>query len=185
MIKYRKPAGIILSIILILVWGYFVWDVNVRYPNPEEKIIRPGETGLYKGLNFQAGNINIYTKSEFEKLYDFSSGEDEDGTYIVAEAVFENKTEETIVLSEDQPLYWPVEVGYQRGSNIEYGSFQALNRNYSGNTVLKPGEKMEVSLTFYIHQSALAYDEIKREDIRIVYSYYPTKNYILLNGQED
>lgn len=185
MIRYKKLAGIILVVILFLIWGYFVWDMNVRYPNPEEKVLRPGEQALYQGLTLYAGDIEVYTREEFEELYEYSSGSDENGTYIVAEAVLENNTEETIALSENQPLYWVVEVGYKCHNASEYVSFQILNKEYSSITVLKPGDVMELKIPYYINPIAATYDVIRKEDIRIVYSYYPTKNYILLNGQEE
>lgn len=183
MIRYKRIILIVLIALLFGLWGYLVYDMNVRYPNPEEKILRNGEQTLYKGLTLTAGDISVYSRKELEERYDYAGVESTDGTYILAEVTLENNTEDKIFLSGDQPLYWVAEIGYLCCNGINMGLSQFFKTDY--NIMLNPGESTELILPYYIFNINGTYDQIKKEEIRIVYSYYPTKNYIVLEPQEE
>ncbi|MCI8365890.1 MAG: hypothetical protein HFG34_13240 [Eubacterium sp.] len=182
MINYKKYTILILAVPVFLIWGYLVWDINDRYPNPEEKILLAGEQARYQGILLTAGDIKIYSSAEFDALYDYSSGDEKIGTYIVIQAELKNDTEETIILSENQPLYWIAEVGYRCSNAVNIDTFQILNKDYTGMVLIEPGEVFKVELPYFIYSINASYDVIKKQDIRVVYSYYPTKNYILSKG---
>ena len=82
MINYKKMAVILAGIILTGIWLFFTIDINRRYPNPEEKQLKTAEKGYYKGMELEVGEIELYTKEEYENRYGVAASMTEPGTYI-------------------------------------------------------------------------------------------------------
>lgn len=66
------------------------------------------------------------------------------------------------------------------GSDLEV--FLALNPDYSSS--IPAGEKMELKIAYCILNEYMTLEEIQNTDIKIVYSYYPTKNYFFYPAEE-
>jgi hypothetical protein len=178
MINYKKIAGVMAGILIFGVWGYFVHDINTRYPNAKEQELRNGKQGMYKGLVLSAKNIEVYTKEAFEDKFNYTGGKSDEGTYVLAYLSLTNDTKETIVLENDQPLYWIAEVGEKTSNACDYDAFQKLNGSYD--VLIDEGETLNIRLPYYFMNQMIDYKDVIEEQIRIVYSYYPTKNYMIM-----
>ena len=108
--RYRKWVILIVCLLLFGVWAYFVYDVNERFSNPENRIVEQGQTASYKGLTIAPGEVEILSYQEMVERYpDFDSTYDEMGEeaeetihemahyhYILVHLSIENPTDEKI-----------------------------------------------------------------------------------------
>lgn len=193
--RYRKWVILIVCLLLFGVWAYFVYDVNERFSNPENRIVEQGQTASYKGLTIAPGEVEILSYQEMVERYpDFDSTYDEMGEeaeetihemahyhYILVHLSIENPTDEKISFGKESITLWPIEVGVQ-GNGMDPFMLMYFNPGYDGSFTAH--EKMDMILPYTIYTEYLTLEEIKKEDIRVVYSYYPTKNYIFYEGGE-
>ena len=56
-----------------------------------------------------------------------------------------------------------------------------LNPEYTGS--FEAGAELEVKLVYPIADRYLSWEKLNNSDIKIIYSYYPTKNYILYEAK--
>lgn len=189
--RFRKIVFVLVLTVILIFWGHGVYRINHAYPNPENKEYKEGEVTSYKGLQMKVGALEVYSPQQLEEAYpDIKAYYDEKpeereyaqaNTWFVVQVVLENTSEEDITMYYSSVNYWTVEVGtVGNGSSME--EFMVLNPQYS-NTV-RAGEKMEVLVPYNIGKEYITMEEIEDEDIKIVFSYYPTKSYMLYKSDE-
>ena len=143
-------------------------------------------------MKLTVGDVEIYTTKEFIEKYpnvqsefDFLGDNYLDSlnySYVIANITVENDTENIIKSGKiDRITSWVIETD-MKGNGMDMFSFMALNPDSDGS--FAAGEKQELKLPFYVSEEWTEYEKIKKEDIKIVFSYYPTKSYILYEGEK-
>lgn len=182
--KY-KITGMTLAVVALISGILMIYQVNQTYPNPQHEVIRPGEIAKYKGLVLYAGNIEVYETGEVKTVYTDVDEElfEEDAYWVIINVELENQTEEEIKLTKERLTDWRLEAGVHM-NGISAGAFMQLNPDFHSDW--KAGEKQSVKLPFSIWKKSLEQtgQVMKETDIMLVYSYYPTKNYILYEAKE-
>ena len=182
-------------LVLFSIWGYYTWEINAMYPNPENIPVQQGETFTYKGASITATDMQVYQFDELMTAYpDLSNAYDimgeegytqkesaKENNYFTATLNVENNSNEVVTFSKESILYWVIEIGVERNS-ADFFYFQTLNPSYTSK--LQPGEHEEVILCYGILKDYLSFTDIKNSDIKLVYSYYPTKNYVLRKAND-
>ena len=96
MINYKKMAVILAGIILTGIWLFFTIDINRRYPNPEEKQLKTAEKGYYKGMELEVGEIELYTKEEYENRYGVAASMTAEASALIDENKFKSLTSSSV-----------------------------------------------------------------------------------------
>jgi hypothetical protein len=195
MIRYRRIILSVVLIVIIGVWGYFTYNINKSYPNPKNISVRQGEEFKYKGADITVDEMNVYTFDELIKKYpELQTAYDvmgEDGenqkkeakkfNYFVSIMNVKNNQSKTINFGKESIPNWVMEISpYANGMDFFY--FQTLNEGYT--KVLDSGEMEQVILCYGILDEYVSIEKMRSSDIKLVYSYYPTKNYVLRKGGE-
>ena len=188
MIRYKK---IIIGIIVLALFScsvFMIYNVNSVFPNTDEKIYRTGDETRYRGLKLTVGEMNIYTEDEFAEKYPDTKDINEmfnyenAKNYVVVNITLENDTDENIQFGKFGSVTgWVVET-CMNANGIDNFVFSVLNPSYS--RLILSGAKKEIILPFEIPEEWATYDELRESDKKIIYSLYPTKSYILLEGEE-
>lgn len=172
-------------LILTMVCGYMIYRINIMYPSPENVAYQPGDTAKYKGMFMHMGEIELYDSEEAAKTYpelaDLIRGETEQKNWFIVNLELENSTEQKISFGKESIAMCVIEVGLE-SNGIGFQEFMALNPDYKSS--LEPGESMQVKLPYSIWEKYISPEEVENTDIKLVYSYYPTKNYILYSAEE-
>lgn len=194
MIPYKKILAVIISLVLIGVLGYYIYDINAMYPNPKNIAVRQGQSFNYKGATVETTDMQVYgfeelikEYPELETAYDVMGEEGEkqkksakDYNYFCVEMNVRNNQSQTINFVKEGITNWVMEIStYANG--MDYFYFQTLNKNYK--RILEPGEMEQVFLCYGILDGYVSLQQMKADDIKLVYSYYPTKNYVLKEGE--
>lgn len=184
---YKKIIIGIVSLVLLACSAYMIYNVNSVFPNADCKAYVTGDETRYRGLKLTVGDIEIYTQEELEEKYPAVKNINPEfenvgaGNYIIANITLENDTDETVQLGKlGSVTGWAVEKDMY-GNGISYFTFLELNPSYG--TSFSSGQKKELILPFRIGEEWVAYDELIQGDIKIIYSFYPTKAYILYEGK--
>ncbi len=168
--------------------GVRIASINKVFPSPENKVYREGETFHYKGLEAKAGEVEIYNREEIKVAYPgidmedevLENGQTEEVTYIVANVEISNKTENTISMGKTGVAQWILEAGlYANGA--DYTSFLSLNPSYS--RTFYAGDTKTIKIVFTIRNEYMTKRELEETPLKVVYSYYPSKNYIYYEGK--
>ncbi len=182
-------------LLVFCIWGYFVYRVNAEYPNPKHKAYEAGDVTQYKGLNLTVGSAEVYSYGEFVNAYpQVKSAYDKFGeqggalrndmmkyNIVVAHATLENPSDRTIDLGKERVTSWKLEVENESNGCSQF-EFDVLNPTYS--TTVKAHEKQDVIFVFSLLDEFLTLEELKCEDVKIVFSYYPTKSYMLFKAAD-
>ena len=188
----KRNVGIFIAGILLLVWAYFTYDVNKRFPNPKNISLKAGETTDYKGIKLSAGEeIEIYDYDglvkqypQLELVYDLMEDEKEmagDAYFFLAPVTFHNPTKQEWNMGKESIIMWVLETG-NTNNGVDYFVFSELNPDYSG--TLEPGETMEIKLPFSITKDYITMEKAMKWDKKIIYSYYPAKNFLYYPGEK-
>lgn len=187
--RYKKIIiGIAVTAFLICS-GFMIYNVNSVFPNTDDKEYMTGDETRYKGLKLTVGETGVYTREEFIKKYPAGAENygpipeyTEEHNYVVAEIILENDTDETVSIGKFSTVtFWQIEADFN-GNGMDYGKFMVLNPTYS--LSFQSGTKQELILPFMIPEEWISYEKLKQSDIKIIYSFYPTKCYILYEGEE-
>ena len=187
----KKNMGLFFLCVLFIVWAYFTYDVNRRFPSPENVSTQPGETTSFKGIKLTSGDMEIYDYEglinqypQVETAYYIMDEERklaEDAYHFIIPVTIENSTENPWSIGKEGILSWVMETG-TTNNGMDFFSFEELNPDYDGN--LEPGESQEIRLTFSIIKDYMTMEEAIKWDKKIIYSYYPSKNYLYYPGEE-
>ena len=194
----KKIIAVVTVGILLFVASFVqIYALNKNFANPENIPLEKSETSFYKGLKITPTDLCIYTWDELNEKYPawaecyifqntFESIEDEsedkggkDINFILCKVEVENDTEYEIELVKDKFLYWIIEAGYVV-NGMDPMTYEALNDEETCR--FNPGDVKTVYLPYQIWKEDLPTDELKKTDIKIVYSYYPTKNYLFFKS---
>ena len=185
---YKKIIIGIAALELLSCSAYMIYNVNSVFPNADSKAYRTGDVTRYRGLKLTVGEVGIYTQEELEEKYpdvkniDSSFQYDGNGNYVIANITLENDTDETVELGKlGSVTGWVIETDMY-GNGMSYFTFLELNPSYGGQSFSK-GQKQELILPFHLGEEWITYDKLTQEDIKIIYSFYPTKAYILHEGK--
>lgn len=184
----KKNAMIFFLCLLFILWGYFTYDVNRRFPNPENIKAEQNETVDYKGISMFAKDMEIYPYDrlmerypQLEQVYDLMEVEDEkNDIYFIVPVTIENRTKDVWKQGKESIGEWVLEVG-EESNGVDYFYFLEMNPDY--HKTLEPGESQNIIIPFSINEDYLTLEEAVSEDKKIVYSYYPTKNYLFYPGE--
>lgn len=184
---YKKIVIGVVILAALLCSAFMIYNVNSVYPGAVDKPYRTGDETRYRGLKLTVGEIEVYTKEEFEEKYpdvkNISSEFQNSSAcnYVTAKIILENDTDETIKFGKFGAVTgWVVEAAVH-GNGMAYMEFLTLNPSYS--TSFSGGQRQELILPFSFSEEWITYDELKQEDIKIIFSFYPTKSYILYEGK--
>lgn len=182
---YKKMLVVILPFICIACIA-MIYNVNRVYPMPKDIFYTEGETAVYKGLDISIGEIELYQNEQVQTVYPEiysgfdSSGKDTDTNIIIANIKIKNTTDRKISLRKEGIVTWPVEAAYV-GNDVDLSCFMMLNPEYTGS--FEAGAELEVKLVYPIADRYLSWEKLNNSDIKVIYSYYPTKNYILYEAK--
>lgn len=186
--RYKKIIIVVVVLVFFLVSIFMIYNINTVFPSAVEKAYRVGDTTRYKGLKLTVGDVEIYTEEEImEKYPDIQSGLEKEryvndkSTYIIANFTLENDTDEAVSFGKlDHILYWVIETNMDR--NGASPLFFQLNPEFDSS--FSSGEVQEIKLLYQISEVWTSYEEIIHSDKKIVFSYYPTKSYLLYKGEK-
>lgn len=200
MTRFKKMILIVFCLLVLGsaggVWGYMVYMVNQNFPAAENIAITEGEEGRYKGLRLTAGEMEIYDYEEAVSKYpalisSYDSMETE-GTavledmknyyYVFVHMNIRNTMNQTLDFGKESILYWPIEVGSVISNCMDMFQFTQLNPMYSRS--FDENEELDMVLPYAIYKEYISLEDLKQSEIKIVYSYYPTKNYMLYQEAE-
>lgn len=183
MIRFKKIMIILIICVLTTVCIVRIYHINNRYPDPENIAVRQGETTIYKGMKLTAKELEIYTEKElldkYPKLADsWERNEDTKAafTYIIANMNLKNESQQDISLGKSSITHFFLEINNVEGNAVSQGDFIILNPDYKN--TFQAGSESDIKLVYEISDMYMTYNEIKGSRIKIVYSYYPTKNYL-------
>lgn len=189
---YKKIIIAVTALIFFIVSGFMIYNVNTDYPNAEEKAFKVGEVTRYKGLKLTVGELEIYTEKELIEKYEDTNIAEQiikgnldaaESTYIIANVTLENDTDETITFGKLDSLgYWIIEVGMTSNGTLNFQ--YVINPNWDSLKSYSVGEVQNVKLLYCLTKNKISYDQIKQSDVKIIFSYYPTKNYLLYEGEK-
>ncbi len=184
-----KKRNIILfcCIIICSIWGYLVYDVNKRFPEPKNYVGQLNETIDYYGLSAVLKNVYYYEFDELLKIYpelkndlNRTWGEDlsyfYDSTYVLVELYLKNSAKNLVNLGdlEKTPERMTLELGaYSNGC----ASFIYSCINKEVNNIFEQNTERVVYLPFSIYKQYMDMEEIKTYDVKICYQFYPEKRY--------
>lgn len=177
------------AVIFLVVSVFMIYNVNSVFPNTEDEAYRTGDETRYRGLKLTVGEIGVYTEEDAVEKYpaiedaQFYEGTDKGRyNYVIAKIVLENDTDETVTFGKFGSVGdWAIEAGLN-GNGMDMFIFLALNPTYHKSFL--SGDKQELILPFGISKEWITYEELKKEDIKIIYSFYPKKIYILYEGDK-
>lgn len=178
-----------LVIFLLVIWAYFVLDINMAYPSPQNQEYKEGDTFDYYGLKVTAKEIDVFDYDEFcqeiEGFREYSEDGDvfENSIYFLIHLHVENPTKEDKKFKYGGFASWMLEV-----DNCSNGMSEELAYivDYS-NDVYKAGSDMDIVLPYYLYKENIkckSKDELLQHDIKIVAKYYPQKKYICYKGED-
>ena len=188
----------IVGIVLICVWGSMTYRINKAYPNPENIPVKLGERTKFHGAFLTGESAEVLSPEEMlenypqltdtyeimgeeiskEMLQDFQQY-----NYMLVKVKLVNGTDCDINFGKNgDALYWIFEEGRESNAQ-EMFLFQTLNPEYSGSGI-KANSEQEVILVSSIMKMYQSLEELKKQEIKVVYSYYPTKNYISILPEE-
>lgn len=190
--KRRKIYIFLLFLIGIICYVYFVYDINKRFPSPENYVVKEGESFLYQGIYMDVEKHEFLTYSQLnEKYHPVEAGvledlfyEKKNGYYLCQYLKIHNTQNEEIDLKSAYDIgNWCYE------SRKDYNGMTFVGCVMDGELTVEkggisvqPGESKEVMLCYYIGREGKDIKTVKKENFKIVYSLYPTKNYILVKG---
>ena len=194
---FKRIMTLAAGIMLIGVWLFLVIRINTIYATPKEYPVREGEECKYRGLTITVGDIHFCTYDELIEMWqelkvsdDMSemvqalmmSEEDARRSYFITiEYDIENRTNEVLSTTNGkESMNMVIEVGASANSS-QYSFGKILNKNMTD--FFQPGEKYHVRQVYSFYD-VLSADLIKKSDIKIVYSLYPTKNYFYYPADE-
>lgn len=184
---YKKIITGIVVFMLLICSAYMIYNVNSVFPKADSKAYRTGDETRYRGLKLTVGEVEIYTQEELEEKYPAIKNINPEfknvgvNNYVIANITLENDTDETIELGKfGSVTSWVIETVLY-GNGINYFTFLELNPSYS--TSFSTGQKQELILPFCVGEGWATYDELMQGNIKIIYSFYPTKVYILYEGK--
>lgn len=195
MTHFKKIAVIIFLVIIAGIWGYMVYQINANYPASKNIAITEGEEGRYKGLRIIPEDLEICSYQEaidkYPDLFSSYSSLDEEGTsltgemdlynYVFVHIKIRNTMNTELSMGKESILYWPIEVNGTESNCMDMFQFTQMNPFYS--KTFEGGKELELILPYAIYSEYVSLEELKKSELKIVYSYYPTKNYILYEGE--
>ena len=179
---YYKKIIIGAAVLIFFAFSVFmIYNVNSVFPNAEDKAYRTGDEIRYRGLKLTVGEIEVWTQEEFQEKYHAIQKNDSDCNYVIAKITLENDTDKIIKFGKfGSVTHWVIETGIN-GNGMDQLLFIELNPSYA--TSFSSGQKQELILPFYLSEEQITYYELMQEDKKIIYSFYPTKAYILHEGR--
>lgn len=188
MMRYKKIIIGTVALLFLAVSVFMIYNVNSVFPNTEDKAYRTGDETRYRGLKLTVGEIEVYTEEEAVEKYpaikDTQLYETDKGkfNYVIANITLENDTDDVITFGKFGSVgQWCIEAGLE-GNGMSYFDFLALNPTYHKS--FSVGDKQDIILPFTLSKKWITYEELKKEDIKIIYSFYPEKIYILYEGKK-
>ena len=190
----RKWIILLISGILLVLWGFFTYDINQRFPNPENIGVKQGETVDYKGIKLTAGEIEIYDGQELLKHYpevenvdDYVDDEELEyknrnkDCYFIIHVSMENVTDNVWEAGKEGLVTWTLEAGnHAQGVGLE--DFLCINPD--SRSTLEPGEKQDLKYIYRMPEEWMTVEEAGKVDKKVIYSYYPSKNYLYYPGED-
>ena len=194
MTHFKKIIMIVLLVAFAGIWGYLVYQVNANYPAAKNIAITEGEEGRYKGLRITPEGLEICSYEEavdkYPELVSSYSSLDDEGTsltgemdlynYVFVHIKIRNTMDTKLSMGKESILYWPIEVNGIESNCMDMFQFTQMNPSYS--RTFEAGKEIELILPYAIYKEHVSLEELKKSELKIVYSYYPTKNYILYKG---
>ena len=185
---------IVLLVAFAGIWGYLVYQVNANYPAAKNIAITEGEEGRYKGLRITPEGLEICSYEEavdkYPELVSSYSSLDDEGTsltgemdlynYVFVHIKICNTMDTKLSMGKESILYWPIEVNGIESNCMDMFQFTQMNPSYS--RTFEGGKELELILPYAIYSEYVSLEELKKSELKIVYSYYPTKNNILYKG---
>lgn len=188
--SYKKYIGVVILLAVIGLWAYLVMDVNRRYPKPENIRVQSGETISYQGIKVIPGEMEIYDYQslirQYPRMKAMGRSVDEelishDECYFIVPITIENIMESRWESTGTSLVSWVIETG-STANGMDYFAFKEMNPEYDG--ILEPGESQKISLIFSIIGDYITMDQALQWDKKIVFSYYPNKNFLYYQGQD-
>ena len=103
-----------------------------------------------------------------------------DSTYIVANVKMTNNTQDTVYMGKTGVAQWILEAGLN-SNGVDAYIFSSLNPDYS--RTFQAGDSEEIKLVYTIWSDYMTKEELEKSPLKVVYSYYPGKNYIYYEGK--
>ncbi len=190
MIYIKSNSKIIIAIgviCVVTIIGLMIYNINTKYPNREVKPVYLGESNDIDNLEVRLKEINVYNSDELLNVLQSMLIPDEynqimlnnlsNYNCVMVELEVTNNLEENISFNAMEKFCkYTLEVRdyYNNGDNV---LFKSVNSNYDG--VIETNTIESIKVPILIHNSYISFEEIKSEEIRLVYSYYPEKCYFV------
>ena len=180
--QYKKrriiKLFVVVGIIVVLtVAGYFIYDINKRFPEPSAIYTYTYDNpAVENGLKITPIDCKLYAYEDYEELYDYSGamsgfGEGTDPKKIrtvIFKVQFENITQEDITYETDNFVMVAKNSGAHNGVMLE---------NAKNKSTIKPGEKQTFTLSTVIAEDSIVkkkwMDKLDSETYYLVYWWYP------------
>ena len=186
--KHYKGLLCGLAAVVLVLGAVRIVSLNKALPGPEDKPVTVGEKFIYKGLEGTAGDVEIYNKEEMQMAYPdielevdgLDDSHISDSTYIVANVKMTNNTQDTVYMGKTGVAQWILEAGLN-SNGVDAYIFSSLNPDYS--STFQAGDSEEIKLVYTIWSDYMTKEELEKSPLKVVYSYYPGKNYIYYEGK--
>ena len=153
-IRKRSVLTGFLVIFLLVVWAYFVYDINEAYPSPKNQEYKEGDTLDYYGLKVTAKEIDVFDYNEFcqeiEGFREYSEDEDgfENSIYFLVHLHVKNSTKEDKQFKYGGFTSWMLEVdNCSNGMSEELAYLVDYNKD-----VYKAGSDMDIILPYCLYK---------------------------------
>lgn len=186
--KHYKGLLCGLAAVVLVLGAVRIVSLNKALPSPEDKPVTVGEKFIYKGLEGTVGDVEIYNKEEMQTAYPdielevdgLDDSHISDSTYIVANVKMTNNTQDTVYMGKTGVAQWILEAGLN-SNGVDAYIFSSLNPDYS--RTFQAGDSEEIKLVYTIWSDYMTKEELEKSPLKVVYSYYPGKNYIYYEGK--
>lgn len=166
-----RSVAVLACLITAAVMGYFIRDINRRFPNPSvcEQYTKDSPAML-DGLEITPLSTHIYSYDEYRERYPDSldAGEHaKDWKVIVYKLAFRNTTEKELRFEADSFLAVAQNSGFHNGVSQE---------NRKKNQTIQPGEVQEIELSCTVTEILIGekwFQKLEEETYTLVYWWYP------------
>ena len=173
-----RSVAVLACLITAAVMGYFIRDINRRFPNPSvcEQYTKDSPAML-DGLEITPLSTHIYSYDEYRERYPDSldSGEHaKDWKVIVYKLAFRNTTEKELRFEADSFLAVAQNSGFHNGVSQE---------NRKKNQTIQPGEVQEIELSCTVTEILIGKKWFQEETYTLVYCWYPVQKELVFTNE--
>lgn len=179
---FIRSAAALLCLIIAAVMGYFIRDINRRFPNPTVcEQYTTDSPAMIDGLEVTPVSVHIYSYDEYCERYSDDSNMEEyakDWKFAVYKVTFRNTTDRELRFGADTFMAVAQKSGFHNG---------VMQENRKKNQTIQPGEVQEIELTSNITEILIGkkwFQKLEEETYTLVYWWYPVQKELVFTCEK-